>query len=180
MKMTTTANSSIYPRYDTADYSFDFDPEVDFSQFLSEARQHKTDSNILASSPNVELEGKRRSGDEKRGKKSWKRSLFSWCRSEKKANRPRVEPATDVFHKPRPQRGYTSGPILDSSARGGGGGAELLRHYRPTSGPLSGLFGKGKRSESETSTPYVTLGGGQNGRSNGAATSPYGPVYLVT
>lgn len=137
-------------------------------QFLNEARQHKVNSNTYASSPHVEPEGGRRSGAEKRGKKSWKSSLLSWWKSEKKV-KPRVESATNVSRKPKPRKGHTSGPVLGSSIRE----AELPRH-RPTSGPLSGLFGKGKRSENET--PYVTLV--QTGQPKGA--SPYGPLYLVT
>ncbi|PKI37936.1 uncharacterized protein LOC116201190 [Punica granatum] len=163
----------VFPKYETGDYgAIDFDPEVDFAQFLNEARQHKNVSDVVGSSLNVEHGGRRRSGDEKKeGKKSWKSSLFSWLKSDKKSKH-RVEPATITSScKPKPRKGHTSGPIYGSTVRG----SEVV-HHRPTSGPLSGFFSKTKRSENKT--PYLTLG--QLDRPNGNGASPYGPVYLVT
>ncbi|XAR49825.1 hypothetical protein NMG60_11003978 [Bertholletia excelsa] len=160
--------SPIYPGHDGGDY--DFDPQADFLQFLEEARRHASQENVEADlyfHPGEAQMG--RSDEVKRSKRSWKRSVFSWFKSEKKSNSSMAPPTS--FHVSKPRRGHVSGPI---HTNGGGGSSDKDKPRRPMSGPLKGLFQSTKKTES--GIPYMCLD---------KLTSPhgvqsYGPVYLVT
>lgn len=141
-------------------------------QFLKEARNHDYKGNVEVESSNSNKAGnaKQSSGGLK-NKKSWKRSLFSWLKAEKKSNKPNMESSNSSYTIPKPpQRGYVSGPIH------GGGGGISSRPRRPNSGPLTGLFNSAKRTEEEQ-IPYVCLDKLNN---NPPGFDCYGPVYLVT
>ncbi|XP_030535983.1 uncharacterized protein LOC115744782 isoform X2 [Rhodamnia argentea] len=159
--------SPVYPKSDASDYdAMEFDPQMDFLRFLDEARQHKCEPNVRASSPySAEVAGKRNLGEDKRSKKSWKSSLLSWLRTEKKSKYP-AEPASHPHnHKPRK---IVSGPIIGASKESDA----WLR--RLNSGSFPGLFNSTKRTENEMR--YISLE--QLDKPHGVKN--YGPVYLVT
>ncbi|KAG6733134.1 uncharacterized protein LOC122279724 isoform X1 [Carya illinoinensis] len=162
--------SPTYSRYETSAYSGDgFDPYVDFSQFLEEARHHAGGVDFQSSPFNPEERGKKRLPEEKQGKKSWKNSLLSWWKTDRKSNRPQVEPTSSSYISVTKRR-LVSGPIHGSGKTNDG----RQWHRRSTSGPLTGLFNPTKRVENGIS--YVCLD--QLDRPHAIQT--YGPVYLVT
>ncbi|KAK9281759.1 hypothetical protein L1049_004664 [Liquidambar formosana] len=167
MFQTKMKKSPIHPKYELANFNgYVFDPQVDFSQFLEEARQHAREGDLKVPSPNREEAGERSSGEEKKSKRSWKNSLFSWWKADKKT-KPHVEPAI-ITQISNSRRGHVSGPIY------GSGGGVIGRHRRPTSGPLTSLFNPTKRAENEM--PYMCL----DKLNNSHVVEAYGPVYLVT
>lgn len=159
--------SPMNPKYETTAYQGDgFDPHVDFSEFLQEARHHTRGVDFHSSILHPEENGKRRLSEEKRGKKSWKGSLLSWWKTDKKS-KPQVEPASSSYNS-IPRRRLVSGPIHGSGKTNDG------RHRHPTSGPITSFFNPTKRVENEI--PYICLE--QLVKPNDIQT--YGPVYLVT
>jgi hypothetical protein len=99
-------------------------------------------------------EGSKKKGPEKvrKGKKSWKSSLVSWWRLDKK------------------RQGHVSGPILNSYKGYDG------KQKNPFSGPLiTSLFKPTKRSE-ENEIPYMTL----HQQNIPHPVQNYGPLYVVT
>ncbi|XP_023527883.1 uncharacterized protein LOC111790969 [Cucurbita pepo subsp. pepo] len=136
----------------------DFDPRLNFSKFLEEAKHHATEQET----------GAKWLPPQKKSKKSWKNTLFSWLKSDKRT-KPLPKPGTNP-HIPNTRRVHVSGPIftrataIDGRSRGG----------RSTSGPIASLFSPSLSSEMEI--PYMCLH---------QLTSPntnhnYGPIYLVT
>ncbi|XP_038684690.1 uncharacterized protein LOC119984687 [Tripterygium wilfordii] len=159
--------SPIYPNCETNYYGGnEFDPHLDFSLFLEEAREHAREVNPQAPLSNPEKAGKGRLGEEKKNKKSWSSSLFKWWKVEKKS-KPGAEPSNGS-QVPNARSGNVSGPI-NGNARGFN-----RRHCRQNSGPVNSLFNPTKRGENEI--PYMCL----HQRSNSHASVAYGPVYLVT
>ncbi|KAI5602300.1 hypothetical protein BDE02_01G146900 [Populus trichocarpa] len=156
----------MHQHYEASDYgAYEFDPEVDFTQFLEEARQHAREMNLQSPLQHPES-GKGRVEEEKKSRRSWKRTLLKWWKAEKKT-KPTVEP-TNSSHISNPRKGHVSGPIY-----GSGRGVDA-RHRRQTSGPLTNLFNHSKRVENET--PYMCL----DQLNNPHGVKAYGPVYLVT
>ncbi|KAK3220641.1 hypothetical protein Dsin_014611 [Dipteronia sinensis] len=146
----------------------EFDPQLDFSQFLEEARQHAKEVNFEASSTYTEEIGKKNQlGGEKKIKKSWKNSLLSWWKVHKKS-KPIMEPAASTSNISKPRKGHVSGPIS------GSGRGDEMKLQRPTSGPITNLFNPIKRGEDEI--PYMCL----DQINNSHHVKSYGPVYLVT
>ncbi|KAL6335300.1 hypothetical protein AAG906_029541 [Vitis piasezkii] len=159
--------SAVYPKCETGDYNdHGLDLQEDFSQFLEEARRHARQGNPQGPSPHGDEAGKGRLSEEKRSKKSWKSTLFSWWKADKK-NKPSVEqvPCSRISD---PRRGHVSGPIYGSGRR------TDSKQRRPTSGPLTSLFNPTRKAE--TDIPYVSL----NQLSSSHSAQAYGPVYLVT
>ncbi|KAK4838742.1 hypothetical protein QYF36_016076 [Acer negundo] len=73
-----------------------FDPQLDFSQSLEEARQHAKEVNFQASSTKTEELGKKKQiGGEKKIKNSWKNSLLSWWKVQKKSKPSREAAASN-------------------------------------------------------------------------------------
>ncbi|KAJ6715020.1 hypothetical protein OIU85_026518 [Salix viminalis] len=74
----------MYHHYEASDYgAYEFDPEVDFTKFLEEARQHAREMNLQSPLPHPES-GKGRVEEEKRSRGSWKRTLLKWWKAGKK------------------------------------------------------------------------------------------------
>ncbi|KAI5602302.1 hypothetical protein BDE02_01G146900 [Populus trichocarpa] len=143
----TMNKAPMHQHYEASDYgAYEFDPEVDFTQHPES--------------------GKGRVEEEKKSRRSWKRTLLKWWKAEKKT-KPTVEP-TNSSHISNPRKGHVSGPIY-----GSGRGVDA-RHRRQTSGPLTNLFNHSKRVENET--PYMCL----DQLNNPHGVKAYGPVYLVT
>ncbi|GAV87317.1 hypothetical protein CFOL_v3_30743 [Cephalotus follicularis] len=159
--------SPVCPNYDTSDYGESgFDPRVDFLQFLEEGKQHASEVTFRASLPYSEEAGKNIPGEERKGKKSWKHSLFLWWKAEKNSN-PIMESASNApISKPR--RGHVSGSMYQSGMGG------KRRHWRPTSEPLSSIFNSTRTAANEM--PYVCL----DYHNNPHHVKTYGPLYLVT
>ncbi|XP_065868314.1 uncharacterized protein [Euphorbia lathyris] len=164
--------SPVHPnKYETGDYGvgYEFDPQLDFSQFLEEAKQHERTMNLQNSAAESEAEKVRSTEDIKKSKKSWKKSLFKWWKSDTKKNEATSSKESDnSSHISRPRKGHVSGPLY------GTGRPLETKLHRQTSGPLTNLFNPTKRLGKET--PYMNLD--QPNNPNGVKS--YGPVYLVT
>ncbi|KAK4839514.1 hypothetical protein QYF36_022487 [Acer negundo] len=168
IKQAMMNKSPTYLDYETSDYGVhEFDPQLDFSQFLEEARQHAKEVNFQASSTYTEETGKKKQlGGEKKIKKSWKNSLLSWWKVHKKSKSSNEPAASSNISKPR--KGHVSGPIY------GSGQGDEMKLRRSTSGPITNLFNPINRGEDEI--PYMCL----DQINNSHPVKSYGPVYLVT
>ncbi|XP_044485544.1 uncharacterized protein LOC123211084 isoform X3 [Mangifera indica] len=165
--MAVMENSPIYLDYETSDYGVqELDPQVNFSQFLEEAKQHVRDMKFKASSTFSEETSKGKLGEERKVKKSWRNSLFRWWKVEKKS-KARTETA-NTSHISKPRKGHVSGPIYGSDS------VDDMRHQRPTSGPITSFFNPIRRVENEI--PYMCL----DQLNDSHHVKSYGPVYLVT
>ncbi|KAL7603677.1 hypothetical protein Lser_V15G17782 [Lactuca serriola] len=139
----------------------EFDPELDFAQFLEEAKTHASE----------EEEGRKDSKEKTKAKRSWKASIFSWMKANKKEEQQQQQLTIKTeYRKPTRRQGYVSGPI------NGVKGCKTQRLKRQSSGPLSGLFHQRTKME-EFQMPYTSLGKLNKSPEN---LSNYGPVYLVT
>ncbi|XVE51774.1 hypothetical protein DITRI_Ditri02bG0068100 [Diplodiscus trichospermus] len=187
------SKSPEFPKCETSGYAcYEFDPQVNFSQkvatlsiailnlsgfgllsltlcdqFLEEAKQHARDMSLQRSSSCSEVIGKKRLGGEKKGKKSWKNSLFSWWKIDRKS-KTSTNPM-DGHNISKPTKGYASGPLHGTASRG----IDTPRR-RPTSGPVSILFNPTRKLENEV--PYMCL----DQPNDPYQINAYGPVYLVT
>ncbi|TKY64190.1 tetratricopeptide repeat protein 14 [Spatholobus suberectus] len=159
------------PTYEASHYDdYGFDLQQDFCQFLEEAKQHGKEAKLKSSSVHPEESGKTGSEKEKekKGKKSWKSSLTSWWKADKKSKH-RENPTNNSKPKGSGKRhGHSSGPMY-SSCKGSDG-----KHWRPSSGPLISLFKSTKREENEI--PYISL----HQQNSPRAEQNYGPLYVVT
>ncbi|GAU31996.1 hypothetical protein TSUD_359410 [Trifolium subterraneum] len=153
------------------DYGFDL--QQDFSMFLEEAKEHGNESKVKSSSVYPE-EGSKKTGSEKeiKRKKSWKSSLTSWLKFDKKnkvqeTSKSNNNPKSKVSEK---KHGYVSGPIHNSYKS-----YEGKQHKHPFSGPLmTSLFKPTKREENEI--PYMTL----DQQNSSHPVQNYGPIYVVS
>lgn len=135
---------------------------------MEEARQYaKLGDSKSSSVLHPEENGKKKLLEERKGTKSWKKSIFSWWKTDKIKSKPQEEPARSPSNS-IPRRRLVSGPIHGSGKTIDG------RHRRLASGPLTGLFNPTKRVENDI--PYVCLD--QLDRPQDVKT--YGPLYLVT
>ncbi|CAA2972878.1 Hypothetical predicted protein [Olea europaea subsp. europaea] len=162
--------SPMYKKYDSADYfDYEFDCQADFKQFLEEARRNECQGNLKTET--IEKVGFRGQVDgEKKNRKSWKNSLFSWLKTDKKNKSVGQQSPRKGTVGSELRRGPFSGPVRASE----GGGGITGRPRKPTSGPIIGLFSSNKRVEDEV--PYMSLGQ----LNNPQEVQSYGPVYLVT
>ncbi|KAG8380223.1 hypothetical protein BUALT_Bualt07G0171000 [Buddleja alternifolia] len=153
--------SLIFPTHENADYcSYEFDYQSDFVQFLEEARKNTK----LSTSPREEEQ----LDVEKKSRKSWKNSLFSWLKSDKKSTT--TKQSTTVY---KPRRGQVSGPVQGNVA---GNVVTIGRARRAVSGPLTGLFSRSMKRVDEYEVPYMCLGQFYDPHKFHS----YGPLYLVT
>ncbi|XP_055828636.1 uncharacterized protein LOC129896707 isoform X2 [Solanum dulcamara] len=163
----------IYPKYEAGDYcGYQFDPQTDFTDFLSEARKHVSEGKFGATPPrSVELRNNNFEKNVKKTcKKSWKSSLFSWLKTDKKKNQGSRETSKgSIINKPK--RGCVSGPMPAIS----GQGAIAGRPSKPLSGPLTNLFSPMNRVDNEMQ--YLCL---KKVKDSTPEVQSYGPVYLVT
>ncbi|GLT46195.1 hypothetical protein SLA2020_199690 [Shorea laevis] len=161
--------SPVHPKDEASDFGgYEIDAGVNFSEFLEEARQYAREVHPQESYGNSEVTGEKRLGEgEKRRKKSWKSSLFSWWKAEKKSNKPSMHPANAPPRISKPKKGYVSGPICGNTRVD-------TRSQRPSSGPLTILFNPTKKEEA--GVPYMCL----DQQNNSHYVNAYGPIYLVT
>ena len=138
---------------------------------MEEARKHASEENFEVAAQNPEEAQKRQSSEAKKNKKSWKSSIFSWWKFDKKSNSGMETLTSSHISKPRDSRVSASGPINGGS---GGSKATSCKPHRPTSGSIVSLFQPTKRVEDEI--PYIFLDKLNNPRD----VQSYGPVYLVT
>ncbi|WJX86659.1 hypothetical protein P8452_68941 [Trifolium repens] len=163
--------SSAQPSHYDNDYGYD--PQQDFSMFLEEAKEAK-----LKSSSVYPEEGSKKTGSEKetKRKKSWKSTLTSWLKFDKKNkvketsnNNPKVSEKTKS-HVSERRHGHVSGPIHNSYKSYDG-----KQHKHPFSGPLmTSLFKPTKREDNEI--PYMTL----DQQNSSHPVQNYGPLYVVS
>lgn len=143
-----------------------------FFQFLKEAKGHALEDNFKGVPPHL---GETRKADtqgmDRKKRKSWKSSLFSWLKMDRK-NRTMVEvESTTNNTKVRRGGGMFSGPIIHSN----GVSISSSRSRKPTSGPLPSLFNPSMRDEGNEIVPYMCLNQQQLVNPHS-----FGPVYLVT
>lgn len=129
-------------------------------KFLEEARK-----NTVQIEPDVITEDKKQLNWEKKKRKSWKSSLFSWLKNDKKSESLKQQSNTTTLAS-KARRAHVSGPVMVGVAAGS--------VQRAASGPLTGLFGSTGSSE-EPEFPYMCLS-----QLNKQRVHSYGPVYLVT
>lgn len=161
----------IYPKYEAGDCcgGYEFDPHTDFTDFLTEARKHVSEGKFGAT-PARSVELRNNNSEKKNCKKSWKSSLFSWLKTDKKKNQGIRETSKgSTINKPK--RGFVSGPMPRIS----GPVAIAGKPNKPLSGPLTSLFGPMNRVDSET--PYLCL---KKVKDSTPGVQSYGPVYMVT
>ncbi|KAK7349348.1 hypothetical protein VNO77_06653 [Canavalia gladiata] len=161
--------SPAQPTYEACHYDdYGFDLQQDFCQFLEEAKQHGKEARLKSSSVHPEESGKTGSGKEKKGKKTWKSSLISWWKADKKSKH-KEEAANNSKPKVYGKRkGHSSGP-MHNSYKGSNG-----KQWRPSSGPLTSLFKSTNKEENEI--PYISL----HQQNSPRAMQKYGPLYVVT
>lgn len=133
---------------------------------MEEAKQHGKEEKLKTSSVYPEETRKTESEKGKKGGKSWKSSLISWWKSDKKS-KVKEESTNNSNSKVYVKKQcHVSGPI-NSSYKGPHG----KKQWRPSSGPLTNLFKPTKREENEI--PYMCLHQENNPQN-------YGPLYVVT
>ncbi|XP_028787360.1 uncharacterized protein LOC114743325 [Neltuma alba] len=169
--------------------AYGFDLQEDFSQFLEEARKYEMTEAKVKSSSSVHPEGGRggkreESADKEREKKSgkkkksWKSSVISWWKAERKS-----KPTNKDISSEEPKgscgkkQSHVSGPIYNT-----GKASNAKKQWRPHSGPLiTSLFSKSSKKENHNEIPYVCLG--QNQQPNSPQDfhiQNYGPLYIVS
>ncbi|RDX81288.1 hypothetical protein CR513_38050, partial [Mucuna pruriens] len=170
LKMMKSPPQATYEASHYDDYGFDL--QQDFCQFLEEAKQHGKEAKLKSSSVHPEESGKAGSEKEKKGKKSWKSSLTSWWKADKKS---KLSEKTTNNSKSKGSgkrhghgHGHSSGPMYNSCKSSDG------KHWRPSSGPLLNLFKPTKREENEI--PYISL----HQQNSPPSEQNYGPLYVVT
>ncbi|XP_020547938.1 uncharacterized protein LOC110011677 isoform X2 [Sesamum indicum] len=137
-------------------------------QFWEEARKNACLGNLHTA--RLEAAGKKQFDLEKKNRKSWKGSLFSWLETDKK-HKSTKQP-TKGSTVPKPRRQHFPGPV---QGQGAVGGIMTARAQRAASGPLISLFSSTKRAD-EYEVPYMCLGQQLNSPQKFHS---YGPVYLV-
>ncbi|KAK7294540.1 hypothetical protein RJT34_17429 [Clitoria ternatea] len=161
--------SPAQPTYEACHYDdYGCDLQQDFCLFLEEAKQHGKEVKLRSSTVHPEESRKTGSEKEKKGKKSWKRSLISWWKADKKSKHREEHTNNSKTEVCGRKQGHFSGPIYNSS-----NGSDK-KHWHPSSGPLTSLFKPTKKEENEI--PYVSL----HQQNNPRGLQNYGPLYVVT
>ncbi|KAI4355352.1 hypothetical protein L6164_004133 [Bauhinia variegata] len=164
--------SPMHPNYEKSYYdAYGFDLQEDFSQFLEEAKRHGKEAKLKSSSVYPEEAQKKGTEKEKKAKKSWRTSLISWWKADKKGNLEKEPPKDSQAKVSGKRQVHVSGPIYNT-----GKGIDA-KHRRTISGPLTSLFKatKGKGVENEIDVPYMSL---SQQNSTGKVQS-FGPIYKV-
>lgn len=160
--------SSSQPHSETSHYDdYGFDLQQDFSQFLEEAKEHGQEAKQKCSSVYPEESRKTGSEKERKGKKTWKSSLTSWWKADKKIKVKETHNNSSKSKVSEKRQGHVSGPIHNSYK------GNDVKHKHHFSGPLANLFKPTKREENEI--PYMCLQ-----QQNGHPVQNYGPLYVVT
>lgn len=166
LKMMKSPSQSTYEASHYDDYGIDL--QQDFCQFLEEAKQHGKEAKLKSSSVHPEESRKPGSEKEKKGKNSWKSSLTSWWKADKKSKHSEKTTKNSKSKGSGRRHGHSSGPMYSSYKSSDG------NHWRPSSGPLLNLFKSTKREEKEI--PYISL----HQQNSPPTEQNYGPLYLVT
>ncbi|KAG1342561.1 hypothetical protein COCNU_05G007900 [Cocos nucifera] len=163
----------VFPKAEIGDCNeFGYDPQLDFSKILEEARKHA--NGVKFSLSPLNSEEKKVELEATQNKKSWKRSLFFWFKLGKKSSKQSRTSKTNsssCSHDPNHKHGPVSGPLFGN----GGNFALIQRSFRrSTSGPLANCFTPTRAEENELH--YVCLAQ----QSNPSGVQAFGPIYLVT
>ncbi|KAG8388448.1 hypothetical protein BUALT_Bualt02G0126900 [Buddleja alternifolia] len=154
--------------YESADYcGYEFDHQEDFTEVLEEARKNAFHGTI--NTTNLEPARKKQIDGEIKKRKSWKKSLFSWLRTDRKTKSTKHPTNGNAVSKPK--RGHVSGPVLESE-----GCVATGKARKGVSVPLASLFRSTRTAEEEHEVPYMCLSQLNNPRK----VKFYGPVYSVT
>lgn len=143
-----------------------FDPHVDFSRFLEEAKMHGRN----LKSEETSMQQSSVAGGGKKSKSNWlKNSLFFWRKSI-----PSKSQHVSVPHVHNPTRPKAvSGPIHEHGERA----VLSCRRSNHASGPLAGFINPSNATRDEFEVPYICLNQ-LNQPADKART--FGPIYLVT
>lgn len=138
--------------------------------------QHRGEASPAGATQCQEMKTDQTSVEEKKSKKTWKKSLLSWWKSSKKSVK-RSESAFESAHGScnlKIREGNASGMIYSNNKK------RVEQSRRPKSGPVTYLFSPTRAIESakaiESETPYLAL----SQSPNRSPKDPYGPVYFVT
>ncbi|KAJ9154522.1 hypothetical protein P3X46_027845 [Hevea brasiliensis] len=174
----------IFPMPEPHHYSdYGFDPQINYFQFLEEARKHKRETVRSIDSSHFKLQ-KPISKDEsnrkihKTKKKRWwrKASLFfkwKWIYSQHNDN------ADENVHKARARafRASVSGPVYVTESRSGSS-TPYRTTSSPSSGPLAGTLTPARKGDLEI--PYLSLRELNMEHQQQRMSTSAMPVYLVT
>lgn len=131
-------------------------------QFLEEARKGISHGSSTTANPEMSR-NEQLDREKKQNRKSWKTSLLSWLKTDKKGKSTNHYQPTNSTTAPKLKRGHFSGPVR---------GIVGSRVLRSASGQLGGVFSE----TGETEVPYMCLAQLDNPQK----LHSYGPVYLVT
>ena len=139
-------------------------------QFLEEARNHAINFNVNQDYPSMPFSAAVETT--KSNKKSWKESLCSWWKMDKRKSSAQLEATLiDASRVPTKKPSSVSGPVIRGGGRRGPGGR------RPMSGPLAECFTpKRVVEQSENELPYMCL----SQHKYPPSVQAFGPIYLVT
>ncbi|ONK66002.1 uncharacterized protein A4U43_C06F3170 [Asparagus officinalis] len=144
----------------------DYDPHVDFSKFLEEARKYANDAKL---NPNMHSHTNATPSRIHKGERSWKGTLFFWRKLTKRGGEIHGGMAT------KPSNGSNASKRRHVSVSGLICGDGISRRVdRPASGPLAGWFTPTRAEESEA--PYVCL----DVKRHASGANAFGPIYRVT
>lgn len=137
-------------------------------QLLEEARNNASKGNSKTTIDEQSV--KAQFNGQEKCRKTWRTSLFTWLKTERKikSNRRQMDsPATSS--KPRTE--HVSGPVWGSIRN-----IDCGRALKAVSGPLTHIFSS-TRGTDEYHVPYTPLAQKNNARSQ---IHHYGPIYSVT
>ncbi|KDP27830.1 hypothetical protein JCGZ_18910 [Jatropha curcas] len=178
--------SPIFPMPEPQHFSdYGFDPQIDYFQFLEEARKHKKETARSIDSLHFKL-SKPISKDEtnrknhKTKKKRWWRKAFLFFKWKWIHSNDHDDLANEDVHKARARafRASISGPVYITESRSGSN-TPYRTTSRPSSGPLAGTLTPTRKGDLDI--PYLSLRelNMEQQEQQRMSTSAM-PIYLVT
>ncbi|WCJ23461.1 hypothetical protein M5689_005485 [Euphorbia peplus] len=173
--------SPIFPMPQPHHFSdYGFDPQINYFQFLEEARKHKRDTPSFKPIDSLHFKlqkpiSKDESGRKTHKKKRWWKKAFVFIKRKWVQTRIEDEEDEDV-HRARAKafRGSISGPVYITESRSGSS-----TPYRTNSGPVAGNLTSA--SKGDLGIPYLSLRQlNMEQQEQRLSTSNAMPIYLVT
>ncbi|EEF45569.1 uncharacterized protein LOC8278759 [Ricinus communis] len=180
--------SPIFPMPEPQHFSdYGFDPQIDYFQFLEEARKHKRETARSIDSLHFKLQ-KPISKDEYSNKKPHKNKKKRWWKKAflflkwKWVQTQQDDFADEDVHKARARafRASISGPVYITESRSGSS-TPYRTTSRPSSGPLAGTLTPARKGDLEI--PYLSLrelNVEQQQQQHQRMSTSSMPIYLVT
>ncbi|XP_065859499.1 uncharacterized protein [Euphorbia lathyris] len=177
--------SPIFPMPEPQHFSdYGFDPQINYFQFLEEARNHKRDTTSFKPIDSLHFKlqkpiSKDESGRKTHKKKRWWKKAFLFFKW--KWIQPHIEDDEEDVHRARARafRGSISGPVYITESRSGSS-TPYRTTNRPTSGPIAGNLTPARKGDLEI--PYLSLRqlNMEQRQEQRFSTSSARPIYLVT